>query len=121
MPEVPSPDIAVIGFGYIGSVIAAVLAERGFSVVGIDTNAAMIAEVQAGRCPIPEPGLAELVAKGVASGRLTASTDPAAAQGRPRRPHHRGHAALGGLHRRSRAISAPPAPASRPISTTARS
>ena len=75
------PDVAVIGFGYIGSVIAAVLAERGLSVVGIDTNTAMVAEVRAGRCPIPEPGLAELVAKGVAAGRLTASTDPAAARG----------------------------------------
>jgi UDP-N-acetyl-D-mannosaminuronic acid dehydrogenase len=80
MPET-SPDIAVIGFGYIGSVIAAVLAGRGFSVVGIDTNARMIAEVQAGRCPIPEPGLEALVGQGVASGRLTASTDPAAARG----------------------------------------
>lgn len=79
-PEI-APEIAVIGFGYIGSVIAAVLAERGFSVVGIDTNAKMIAEVRAGRCPIPEPGLDALVAAGVASGRLTASTDPAAAKG----------------------------------------
>ena len=75
------PDVAVIGFGYIGSVIAAVLAERGYSVVGIDTNAAMIAEIAAGRCPIPEPGLADLVARGVAAGRLTAATDPAAAKG----------------------------------------
>jgi nucleotide sugar dehydrogenase len=74
-------DVAVIGFGYIGSVIAAVLAERGLSVVGIDTNAAMIVEVRAGRCPIPEPGLEALVARGVASGKLTASTDPAAAKG----------------------------------------
>lgn len=76
-----APDVAVIGFGYIGSVIAAVLAERGLGVVGIDTNAGMIAAVQTGRCPIPEPGLAALVAAGVASGRLTASTDPAAATG----------------------------------------
>lgn len=75
------PDVAVIGFGYIGSVIAAVLADRGFSVVGIDTNAGMIEAVRAGRCPIPEPGLDELVARGVAAGRLTASTDPAAARG----------------------------------------
>lgn len=75
------PDVAVIGFGYIGSVIAAVLADRGFSVVGIDTNAKMIEEVRAGRCPIPEPGLNELVGKGVAAGRLAASTDPSAARG----------------------------------------
>jgi dTDP-alpha-D-glucose dehydrogenase len=73
--------IAVVGFGYIGSVIAAVLAARGFDVVGIDTNAGLIEEVRQGRCPIPEPGLAELVAAGVASGRLTVSTDPAAARG----------------------------------------
>ena len=64
-------DVAVVGFGYIGSVIAAVLAERGLSVVGIDTNAEMIAAVNAGRCPIPEPGLEALVAAGVAAGRLT--------------------------------------------------
>jgi nucleotide sugar dehydrogenase len=75
------PDVAVIGMGYIGSVIAAVLAGRGFSVAGVDTNARMVAEVMAGRCPIPEPGLGELVARGVASGRLAASTDPAAARG----------------------------------------
>jgi len=74
-------DVAVIGFGYIGSVIAAVLAARGLSVVGIDTNAEMIAAVKRGECPIPEPGLADLVAAGVASGKLTASTDPAAAAG----------------------------------------
>ena len=74
-------DVAVIGFGYIGSVIAAVLAARGYDVVGIDTNAEMIASVQRGECPIPEPGLAELVAAGVASGKLTASTDPEAAKG----------------------------------------
>lgn len=74
-------EIAVVGFGYIGSVIAAVLASRGHSVVGIDTNAALIAEVREGRCPIPEPGLADLVAAGVAAGRLTVSSDPAAAAG----------------------------------------
>lgn len=76
-----APDIAVIGFGYIGSVIAAVLADRGFTVVGVDTNEAMVAEVQEGRCSIPEPGLQDLVAKGVESGRLSATTNPAAVKG----------------------------------------
>ncbi len=76
-----SPDVAVVGFGYIGSVIAAVLADRGLSVVGIDTNAEMIAALNEGRCPIPEPGLEDLVAAGVAAGRLSGATDPAAARG----------------------------------------
>ena len=76
-----APEVAVIGFGYIGSVIAAVLASRGISVVGIDTNAEMIAALNAGKCPIPEPGLEELVAAGVAAGKLSGSTDPAAARG----------------------------------------
>ena len=74
-------DVAVVGFGYIGSVIAAVLASRGLEVVGIDTNTTLIEAVNAGRCPIPEPGLAELVAEGVAAGRLTATTDPSAVAG----------------------------------------
>lgn len=73
--------IAVIGFGYIGSVIASVLAARGFEVVGVDTNAGLVEAVNAGRCPIPEPGLAELAAQGVASGRLRATTDIAEAAG----------------------------------------
>ena len=51
----------------------------GLSVVGIDTNAEMIAALNAGRCPIPEPGLEALVAAGVAAGKLSGSTDPAAA------------------------------------------
>lgn len=80
-PDFVAPDVAVVGFGYIGSVIAAVLAARGVSVVGIDTNAEMIAALNAGRCPIPEPGLEELVAAGVAAGKLSGSTDPAAARG----------------------------------------
>lgn len=73
--------VAVVGFGYIGSVIGGVLARRGFDVVGIDVNAAMIEAIRAGECPIPEPGLAELLAEGQASGRLTVSTDPAEAAG----------------------------------------
>lgn len=71
--------IAVIGFGYIGSVIAAVLAHRGYSVAGIDSNRSVIDAIQAGRCPIPEPGLAELLAQGLASGRLEVGTEAAAA------------------------------------------
>ena len=61
-PQAAAPDVAVVGFGYIGSVIAAVLAARGLCVVGIDTNAEMIAALNQGKCPIPEPDLEDLVA-----------------------------------------------------------
>jgi UDP-N-acetyl-D-mannosaminuronic acid dehydrogenase len=76
-----APEVAVVGFGYIGSVIAATLADRGLKVIGIDTNAAMVAAVNGGACPIPEPGLGDLVARGVAAGRLAASVEPAAVAG----------------------------------------
>jgi len=74
-------QVAVVGFGYIGSVIAAVLADRGASVVGIDTNPQIIDEVSRGTCTIPEPGLADLVARAVAAGRLSATADPQAVRG----------------------------------------
>lgn len=69
--------VAVIGFGYIGSVIGAVLAERGFRVFGVDANPGLVAALNAGRCPIPEPGLAALVEAGRVSGRLTIGSDAA--------------------------------------------
>ena len=69
--------VAVVGFGYIGSVIGAVLASRGLTVRGIDMNADLVAAVNDGKCPLPEPGLEELIADGVAKGRLSASTDVA--------------------------------------------
>ncbi|WP_197041923.1 nucleotide sugar dehydrogenase [Sandarakinorhabdus oryzae] len=73
--------VAVVGFGYIGSVIGAVLADRGCQVVGIDLNQGLVDAVNRGECPIPEPGIDDLVAKTVAAGRLSASTDMAAVAG----------------------------------------
>jgi dTDP-alpha-D-glucose dehydrogenase len=52
-------NVAVIGFGYVGSCLGTVLAERGAHVVAIDSDASRIAELRAGCCRIPEPGLAE--------------------------------------------------------------
>ena len=74
-------NVAVVGFGYIGSVIGAVLASRGCRVRGVDLNAQLVADISAGRCPLPEPGLAELVETQVAAGRLSATTDMAAVAG----------------------------------------
>lgn len=67
-------NVSVVGSGYIGSVIASVLASRGCTVTAIDVNERLIAAFQAGDCPIKEPGLSELIADGVAAGRLSFST-----------------------------------------------
>lgn len=75
LSDSPSPRIAILGFGYIGSCLGAALAERGMSVVGIDSDASMIAGLRAGRRAVPEPGLAEALAPLVASGRLACTTD----------------------------------------------
>src|SRR5262245_20950249 len=70
---------AAFGLGYVGSVSAAALAADGHTVVGVDVNADKVAAVNAGRSPIVEPGLDDLLAQGVAEGRLRATTDAAEA------------------------------------------
>jgi UDPglucose 6-dehydrogenase len=67
--------IAVVGTGYVGLVTATCLAESGNEVVGIDKDAAKIATLEAGRLPIYEPGLLELVQRNRRELRLTFSTD----------------------------------------------
>ena len=62
--------ISVIGTGYLGTTHAACLAESGFEVLGVDVDEAKVAALNAGTVPLHEPGLDELVARHVASGRL---------------------------------------------------
>src|SRR2546425_4140859 len=66
--------VSVFGLGYVGSVTAACLAKSGHEVVGMDVNAEKVATVNAATSPVVEPGLAELLAKVVGSGRLRATT-----------------------------------------------
>lgn len=66
-------EIAVIGLGKLGSPLAAVLASRGHTVVGVDLNPAAVQALNAGRAPVVEPGLQERLA--MAQGRLRATTD----------------------------------------------
>jgi GDP-mannose 6-dehydrogenase len=68
--------VAVLGLGYVGVVTAAILADAGHDVVGVDPNLTKVDLVNSGRSPIVESGVDELVRRGVASGRLRATTDP---------------------------------------------
>jgi UDPglucose 6-dehydrogenase len=68
--------IGVFGAGYVGIVTAAGLAELGHHTVLCDSDAGKIAILRAGRLPIHEPGLLELVDRGARSGRLTFTAEP---------------------------------------------
>lgn len=67
--------LTVFGLGYLGLTHAACMADSGHEVLGIDIAPARVVQLQAGQVPFYEPGLAELVARGVESGRLRFSCD----------------------------------------------
>jgi len=71
--------IAMIGTGYVGLVSGACFSEFGTEVVCVDKDAHKIERLQSGDIPIFEPGLDNLVASNAAAGRLTFTTDLAAA------------------------------------------
>ena len=72
-------NVSVFGLGYVGSVTAACLASKGHSVIGIDLSSSKVEQLQSGRTPIVEPGMAELVAEGHKASRLRATVDSEAA------------------------------------------
>lgn len=67
--------ISVVGAGYVGIVTAACLAHRNHDVTCIDIDVDKIRRLRRGQIPIHEPGLDELVHKGLASRRLRFSAD----------------------------------------------
>jgi GDP-mannose 6-dehydrogenase len=71
--------ISIFGLGYVGAVTAACLARDGHQVTGVDVSAEKVAMVATGRSPIVEAGLDELLASGIAKGRIAATTDAAQA------------------------------------------
>ena len=75
----PAPRISVVGTGYLGATHAAAMAELGFEVVGVDVDPAKVEALSAGKVPFYEPGLPELLVRGVESGRLRFTTDLAEA------------------------------------------
>jgi GDP-mannose 6-dehydrogenase len=71
--------IAIFGAGYVGSVSGACIAGHGFDVTLVDVSESKVNLINTGRSPIVEADLPELIADGVAAGRLRATTDAAAA------------------------------------------
>ena len=67
--------ITMIGSGYVGLVSGACFADFGHDVTCVDKAEDKIAALKAGRMPIYEPGLDQLVAKNVAAGRLHFTTE----------------------------------------------
>jgi UDPglucose 6-dehydrogenase len=73
MTSASLPRVNVVGLGKLGAPLAAVLASRGFSVIGLDVNKTLVDALNAGKMPIVEPQLNELIAANRA--RLKATMD----------------------------------------------
>lgn len=66
--------IAIVGSGYVGLVTGTCLSEVGFEVVCVDVNEQKIKSLQAGECPIYEPGLEEMMRGNMRKGKLSFTT-----------------------------------------------
>jgi UDPglucose 6-dehydrogenase len=71
--------IAVVGAGYVGLTTAACLSHLGYRVDAVDIDPERVERMSAGESPILEEGLAGLIREGLASGRLSFTTDAASA------------------------------------------
>src|SRR5712672_1658213 len=71
--------IAVVGTGYVGLVLGACLAENGNAVACVDKDAGKVTTLRAGKMPIYEPGLEEMVRRNHGEERLSFTTDLSAA------------------------------------------
>ena len=70
MAQPDQATVVVIGCGAIGLPLAVALAHAGLPVLGIDTDAAKLAELEAGRTDLAEPGLAEALREGLQRGQI---------------------------------------------------
>src|SRR3989338_11198871 len=99
-------NISVIGSGHVGLVTGACFADLGHQVLMVDHDRKKIAALKAGKMPFYEPGLEELVHRGVEEDRLRFTTSTAEGGrhgtiifpcvGTPARPHRGGGPAAGG-------------------------
>jgi UDP-N-acetyl-D-mannosaminuronic acid dehydrogenase len=74
--------ISVVGLGYVGTCLAAVLADSGYKVVGVDVNPKVIEQIRQGKAPFHEPGLEAMLSSVVKEGKLETEGDTVKAVGR---------------------------------------
>jgi GDP-mannose 6-dehydrogenase len=67
--------ISVLGLGYVGAVSAGCLARDGHEVIGVDPERTKVDLINAGKSPIIEKDIGQIIAEQVAAGRLRATTD----------------------------------------------
>jgi GDP-mannose 6-dehydrogenase len=68
-------NISVFGLGYVGAISAACLSQDGHVVVGVDSEPKKVDLINSGKCPVIEKDADSIIAKSVADGRLSATTD----------------------------------------------
>ncbi len=71
--------LSVWGLGYVGTVSAGCLAQEGHEVIGVDSETRKVDLINAGKPPIIEKDIGEIIERQVAAGRLSATTEAAVA------------------------------------------
>src|SRR5579859_4588313 len=71
------PRLSVIGLGKLGAPMAAVMAAKGFEVIGLDLNDNFVAAINRGAAPVEEPDLQQFVSRAGSRLRATHSYDEA--------------------------------------------
>ncbi len=79
-PDYNRPNVVMMGLGYIGLPTAALMASRGYHVLGVDINPEVVNTINRGEIHIVEPDLEGLVKKMTEEGRLKAATEPASSE-----------------------------------------
>ncbi|MEZ3115646.1 UDP-glucose 6-dehydrogenase AglM [Halobaculum sp. MBLA0147] len=67
-------DVSIVGSGYVGTTVAACLADYGHEVVNVDVDESVVERINAGETPVGEPGVEDLLAEYAGAG-ITATTE----------------------------------------------